>query len=62
MIEWKTTFYGWKEVTPEQAKRLVANAVSNSAMDREKLIQHINKNRLRGITVEELFKENNNDN
>lgn len=57
MIEWRTLFHGWKEVTPEQAKRIVKRVLENSNVSKEKLIPHLNERRLRGITVEELLKE-----
>lgn len=58
-IEFKTFFNGWKEVSKEQAKELVLHIIRHaSAIKPSEINDYINKNKLRGITVEELLKEN----
>lgn len=57
MIEVKPIYGGWKEVTEEQAKEFVLHIIKNqNAIKPSKINEYINKNKLRGITVEELLK------
>lgn len=49
---------GWREVTKEQAKEFVLHIIKHaSAIKPSEINNYINKNKLRGITVEELLKE-----
>lgn len=59
MIEIKSTFSDWHEVSKEQAKEYVKFLLQNmNAIKKTEQAEYINKNKLRGITVEELLKEN----
>lgn len=58
MIKTKSLFSGWHEATKEQAKefaKFLMSSITNMA-EKEK-VEYINKNKLQGITVEELLKE-----
>ena len=58
MIQIKTFFIDWKEVTKEEAKRYIEKiAPMMIALTDQEKIDFINKKRLRGITYEELFEE-----
>jgi len=56
MIEIKSLFSDWHEVTEEQAKKYVLWFIKHSpgVKDKEK-IEYIHKNKLRGVTIQELF-------
>ena len=57
-IEVKTFYNGWKEVSKEQAKQFVLHIIRNaSAIKEEEINDYINKNKLRGITVEKLLED-----
>ncbi len=57
-IEIKSYFSGWKEVDLETARGFVENFYNNCPNRTAKeTIEHINKNKLRGITFEELFND-----
>lgn len=61
MIEIKSAFYGWQKVTKEQAKKIVLHIKSNATgIKPEEVIDYINKNKIRGITFEELMQDENN--
>lgn len=56
MIELKTTFTDWHEVTPKQARAYVNNFLSMvTGMTYAQKIDYLNANRLRGATVAELM-------
>lgn len=58
MIKTKSLFSGWHEATKEQAKEFAKFLLNNiTAMTEKEKIEYINKNKLQGITVEELLKE-----
>ena len=58
MIQIKTFFTDWKEVTKEEARRYIKKkAPMMVALTDQEKIDFINKKRLRGITYEELFEE-----
>lgn len=50
----KSLFSGWRKATKEQAQRWAEHFI-NHAGNREKAIEIVRK-RLKGITLEELFK------
>lgn len=57
-IEVKTFYNGWKEVSKEQAKQFVLHIIRGiSAIKEEEINDYINKNKLRGITVEKLLED-----
>ena len=57
-IEIKSLFTDWHEVSREQAKDYVRFLLSNiTTKGNEELEQYIEKNKLRGITIKELFEE-----
>lgn len=54
----KPIFGGWKEVSKEQAKAFVLNIINHAnAIKQTEVNEYINKNKLKGITLEELLKE-----
>lgn len=56
MIEIKTLFSAWHEVTAEQARAYVNNFLSMTpGMTYSQKIDYLNENRLRGCTVAELM-------
>ncbi len=61
MIEIRSFFQDWKEVSEEQAINYVL-ALRNSlpGIERDKRDDFINQKRLRGITVEELLSRSSN--
>lgn len=57
-IEIKSLFTDWHEVSREQAKDYVKFLLSNITTKKNKeLVQYIESNKLRGITIKELFEE-----
>ena len=57
-IEIKSIYTDWHEVSREQAKDYVKFLLSNITTKKNKeLVQYIESNKLRGITVKELFEE-----
>lgn len=57
-IEIKSLFTDWHEVSREQAKDYVKFLLGNITTKKNKeLIQYIESQKLRGITIKELFKE-----
>lgn len=57
-IEIKSLFTDWHEVSKQQAKDYVKFLLSNITTKKNKeLIQYIESQKLRGITIKELFKE-----
>jgi hypothetical protein len=60
MIEIKPIFGGWREVDKNKAKDFVTFLIQNcQAVHPKHINEYINSNKLRGITVEELLKDNN---
>ncbi len=57
MIEVKTHFHGWKKVDKEAAIRWVQHFLKHSIYPDKKKYEYLNKNKLRGITVEELLEQ-----
>jgi hypothetical protein len=56
MIQIKSLFSDWKTVTREEAERCVRRLFNDiTAMSYNEKLDYINKNRLRGITAEELL-------
>lgn len=56
MIELRTLFTDWHEVTPKQARAYVNNFLANApGMTYAQKIDHLNEKRLRGATVAELM-------
>lgn len=56
-IEVKTNFNGWKKVSYEQAKDCIKNWIGSIlTKSGQKTIDYINKEKLKGITVEEILK------
>lgn len=54
----KPIFGGWREVTKEQAKDFVEFLLRNcQAVRPNEIPKYINENKIKGITVEELLKE-----
>lgn len=57
-IEIKSLFSGWMEVDRKTAKKYVEFLMRHiSRSDKKVKTEYINKNRLRGVTVEELLKQ-----
>jgi hypothetical protein len=55
-IEIKSNFSDWHEVTKIQAQRYVTYLLhSITAISRENLVAYIEKSRLRGVSVAELY-------
>lgn len=59
MIQFKFIISGWKEVSKEKAKELVKYKLAGitTMKTKQERIDYINKNCLKGITVEELLGE-----
>ena len=58
MIEIKSFFTDWHEVDREQAKEFVKNFMNGAtALPCAKKVEYVEENRLRGITVKELFND-----
>lgn len=58
MIELKSFFTGWHEVTPSQARKYVNTFISGATgMTYAEKIDYLNENCLRGTTVAELMEE-----
>lgn len=58
MIEIKPLFGGWREADKNTARDFVIFLIQNStAIHRNHINEYINSNKIRGITVEELLKE-----
>ena len=56
-IQIKSLFTNWHNVSEEQAIKYVTFLINNiTTMNNEKVIEYIEKNRLKGITVDELLK------
>lgn len=56
MIELRTLFTDWHEVTPQQARAYVNNFLANTpGMTYAQKIDYLNEKRLRGTTVAELM-------
>ena len=56
MIEIKTFFNDWREVSREKAEEYIKLVISGAqAMPHAEIIKFIEEKRLRGITVEELL-------
>lgn len=55
MIQFKTNFHGWQEVSEKQARKLALQIYYHAtAMSKDQKIAHINS-RLHGTTFNELF-------
>lgn len=56
MIEIKNCLTGWHEASKDEAKRYVLFLLDHiTAIPSSDKVEYINRNRLRGITVEELI-------
>lgn len=56
-IQIKSFYGGWHEADKPRAKKFVEGLLRASLINRSAFIGHINQKMLRGITVEELLRE-----
>ena len=57
-IQIKSIFTDWHEVSKKQAKKYVKFLLTHiTTKENEELIKYIEENKIRGITINELFEE-----